>query len=155
MIRIILALMLLLISLFTQAQTEIISVEAELSMGRHSVDCTGRGACSFTVGSTSPRLNKSEVKVMSKKTTLSTFVVTIPISELSKEDEIKIAGKLFSDIKINDEIAFIQEESLLLDNTTLRNLGIQEVYNKIDSGTYSMKIHKESVEITFTLTKSE
>lgn len=155
MTRIILALLLLLLSFLAQAQTEIAPIESELSIGRHSGDCTGRGTCSFTIGSSSSRLGKPAMKTTAKKTTPSTFVITIPISKLSKEDELNMAGKLFSEIKTNDEIVFIQEEPLILDDQTIRSLGIDKRYTKIAPGAYPMNITKDKVEITFTLTESE
>jgi hypothetical protein len=155
MTRIILTLLLLLLTFLAQAQTEITPVEAELSIGRYSVDCSGRGTCSFTIGSSFSRLGKPAIKISAKKTSPSTFVITIPISKLSKEDELNMAGKLFSEIKTNDEIVFIQEEPLVLDDQTIRSLGIDKPYTTIAAGVYPMNITKNKVEITFTLTPSE
>ena len=135
---------------FSLLQAQSVARTATAAFGRHGGDCaSGRGACAFNVQSTAA--GSGTVK-SSQKITETSVVLKISRSVLAREDEIKIAGKRFSDFTANETPTFQQQEQLILDSATLQNLGISANNNKIVVGTYPMVIYADRVEITFTLT---
>lgn len=151
MIRIILTLLLLITSILLKAQTESNPLEAGFQTGKKPDCFRGVGLCDVTVQSTSAKSND----ISAYRIATNSIVIQLPVEKLSREDELNISGKLFSEIKADEEILFIQGEPLFLTIETLRNLGLEAELNKIAPGSYPMKITREKVEITFTLTPSE
>ena len=135
------------LSSFSYSQIQAKVAETQASFGRNGYDCSGRGACSFTANKTSGSvLDKSASKI-----TENTIVLQINRTAISSADEVKIAGKLFSEFKINEEAFFVQQEDLLLNTTTVVNLSLDPKYVRIAAGTYPMVIGKDKVEVVFTL----
>jgi len=87
-----------------------------------------------------------------QKTSGNTFILKVKRSELTVQDEIRIAGKAFSEIVPNEKILFQQLDAITLDSNTVANLGFQASQNKIPAGYYPMSIFNEQVEVTFTVT---
>jgi len=124
--------------------------QSTVSFGRFGNDCSsGRGVCAFNTQQTAETgtTSKSAVKTSDK-----TFILRVKRSVLTLQDEVRIAGKPFSDIAESDNILFQQIDAISLDQTTTVNLGFQEHLKKIPSGSYPMSIFKDYIEIIFTLT---
>ena len=79
------------------------------------------------------------------------FILTISRNSLVREDEIRIAGKPFKDIRPDEQLQFLQEDILLVSKMSLQNLNLDLNTNKIYPGTYPMFLGKDKVEIIFTL----
>ncbi len=149
MIKLIISTITLLLSLALTAQTQSKPSSVNASFGRHG-DCSGRGACSFGVNKTAT----SSLEKLAAKVTENTIVLTLNRTAVSQSDELKIAGKLLNDLKINDEVTFVQLDNLIIDATTLQSLNINAKFNKIAPGNYPMIIDKDKIEIVFTLRTS-
>lgn len=135
-----------LLSMASFAQIEK-SKSTQTTFGRYGSDCSsGRGACSFTVSAESKKSERNTKKVSDRSITLELNRVL-----LTPEDQIRIAGKLFSTIKDGEHPQFIQQEALNVDSASLRNLDINATYNTIQPGNYPMQITKDKVTIVFTL----
>ena len=136
----------LFISFFTVGQTS--SGNSQVTFGRYSNCTSGRGLCSFSVSKT-----ENEMLSVFKTHKISENIVVLEVrkSSITIENQIKIAGKPFSDLKENEELFFIQTENFIIDETTLLNLGIERKYNKINPGNYQMIAAKDKITITFSL----
>jgi hypothetical protein len=137
-------------SITATGQTEKTTAPSSPSFGKFGADCSsGRGACAFTIStpeSSRPTDTKSAVKVSEKS-----FTMIIKRSALTSADEIKIAGKPFSQLLIDENLAFVQQETLVIDAVSLANLNLNLSYTKILPDSYPMTVTKDKVEITFTL----
>lgn len=125
---------------------------SQATFGRYGSDCSsGRGACSFTSSktATAPIQNFRT----SKKISENTFLLEIKKNTLTEEEEIKIAGKPFSQIKQNETISFVQEQKLVIDKESLQNLDIDPKFNTVNPGNYPLTVDKETVKILFTLSE--
>jgi len=124
----------------------------KVTFGRYSNCTSGRGVCSFSIA-------KSENGISStyntRKINETTFVVQLNKAAIAIEDQIKIAGKPFHQLKENETFLFDQNEALLLDLLTLQNMEIDKKYNTIHPGSYQMIVNKESIEILFVLKAAE
>jgi len=142
-------LIMLLFTVGSIAQTENKSMPAQATFGRYGSDCSsGRGACSFTSSKTTAKITDFRT---SKKISEHTILLEIKRATLTPEDEIKIAGKLFSQINDGETLTFIQQQQLEIDAESLRNLTINPKFNTILPGNYPMTIDINSVKITFIL----
>lgn len=140
---------LLLTALFNTLQAQTTSRTATVSFGRYGEECTsGRGACAFNVQNNAA--NASSTK-SSQKIDENSLLLKISRNVLSREDEVKIAGKRFSEFAANETPTFLQQDQLILDNTTLQNLGISTTHSTIAIGTYPMTIYNDRIEVKFTL----
>ena len=145
MTKILISIAVLLLSVVAVAQNENRKA-SQASFGRYGSDCSsGRGACSFTV-STDANSGRSSKKLSDK-----TITLEISRSQLTADEEIRIAGKPFAKFKSTETPIFIQSESIILDKTTLKNLDINPIFNAIQPGNYPMQITKDKVTIVFTL----
>lgn len=134
-----------LLSITSFAQTEKTKA-SQTTFGRYGADCSsGRGACSFTVSTEAKSARHS------KKLSDNSITLEISRSHLTEEEQIRIAGKVFSKIKPGEKPEFIQQESLTVDKPSLKNLEINSVFNTIQPGKYPMQITKDKVTIIFTL----
>ena len=137
---------------FSLLQAQSVARTATVAFGRHGGDCaSGRGACAFSAQSTvaGPGTEKSSQKISE-----TSVVLKISRNVMTREDEIKIAGKRFSEFAANETPIFQQQEQLVLDSATLQNLGINSSNNKIAVGTYPMVIYADRIEVTFTLSSN-
>lgn len=143
MLKIITATVFLLLPVLAFAQSQ----KTTATFGRHSDCASGRGACSFSVLS-NPQVFEGMV---SRKIAEGVFVLEITRSQLSEDEQTRIAGKPFDALKDKANTVFIQQESIFLDTQTLKNLGLKSANNKIEAGNYPMTITKDKVEIIFDL----
>ena len=140
----------LLLPLFAAAQTENKTAPAQATFGRYGSDCSsGRGACSFT--SAKSNTAKTTEFRTSKKISENTMLLEIKRVAITTDEEIKIAGKLFSQINAGEELFFLQQQALTLDIESLQNLEISTKFNTIQPGNYPLVIDKNTVKILFTL----
>ncbi len=145
MTKILVAIAVSLLSVVAVAQNESRKA-SQASFGRYGADCSsGRGACSFTV---SPDANSGQ---SSKKASDKSVTLEINRNQLTPDEEIRIAGKSFAQFKSTETPIFIQQETIILDKTTLKNLDINPIFNAIQPGNYPMQITKDKVTIVFTL----
>ena len=114
---------------------------------------SGRGICSFSA--TNNTLTKTTDNTVLKKINETTFVLQMSRTAISKEDEIQILGKNFSEIKENELVSFVQTEDLYVDNDALKNLNIDPKHNKIAAGNYTILFSKENLEILFILKSAQ
>lgn len=150
--KILFTITILLLSLISFAQNQNKSAITQATFGRYGSDCSsGRGACSFISSKTvtAPIQNFRT----SKKISENTFLLEIKKHTLTAEEEIKIAGKPFSQIKTNETITFVQEQKLIIDKESLQNLDIDPKFNTVNPGNYSLTVDKETVKILFTLSE--
>lgn len=141
--------MIFLLPLITIAQTQNKSSSAQATFGRYGSDCSsGRGACSFTSSKTTAKTTDFST---SKKISEHTILLEIQRTVLSSDEEIKIAGKSFSQINPGETLAFVQQQPLEIDIESLQNLAINPKFNTILPGNYPMTIDINSVKITFIL----
>ena len=141
------AIMILLLPSIAVAQTENKSTPAQATFGRYGSDCSsGRGACSFTSSKTTAKTTDFRT---SKKISEHTILLEIKRTALSSDEEIKIAGKPFSQIDAGEILTFVQQQPLEIDIESLHNLAINQKFNTILPGNYPMTIDKDSVKITF------
>ena len=134
-----------LLSMASFAQTEKTKA-SQTTFGRYGANCSsGRGACSFTVSTEAKSARHS------KKLSDNSITLEINTSQLTEEEQIRIAGKVFSKIKPGEKPEFIQQESLTVDKPSLKNLEINSAFNTIQPGKYPMQITKDKVTIIFTL----
>ena len=132
------------------AQTNLKGIAAAATFGRYGTNCsTGRGACSFIAGTQNDRLSFA----MSEKVGGNILKLTISRIAISMNDELRIAGKPFSEVTL--PTFFVQEMALKIDTTIVRKLAIDTKYNTIAPAQYPMRIDQEKVEIDFVLTISE
>lgn len=118
--------------------------------GQNQPCMSGRGVCSFSVS------NQQTVNgIASKKINETTFALQMSRTAISKEDEIQIVGKNFSEIKENELVSFVQTEDLYIENLVLKNLNIDPKNNKIAAGNYPILFSKENIEILFTLKSAQ
>lgn len=142
----------LLLSLISHAQNQTKSAITQATFGRYGSDCSsGRGACSFT----SSKAATAPIQDLrtSKKISENTFLLEIKKHTLTAEEEVKIAGKPFSQIKQNETITFVQEQKLIIDKESLQNLDIDPKFNTVNPGQYILTVDKETVKILFTLSE--
>jgi len=141
----------LLTSFFLKAQTDSNPLEAAFQTGKKPDCFRGVGLCDVVVQSNSAKISD----ISAYRIATNTIVIQFPIEKITRQDELNIAGKLFSEIKTDEEILFIQEEPLFLNIETVRNLGLEAELNRIAPGFYPIKITREKVEITLTIQPSE
>lgn len=142
----------LLLSLISHAQNQTKSAITQATFGRYGSDCSsGRGACSFTSSKTATA--PIQDLRTSKKISENTFLLEIKKHTLTAEEEVKIAGKSFSQIKQNETITFVQEQKLIIDQESLQNLDIDPKFNTVNPGQYLLTVDKETVKILFTLSE--
>jgi hypothetical protein len=114
------------------------------------VDCSsGRGVCSFGVSSNGAA-KAIDTRIATKLSDIS-FKMTIFTSVITINDEIRIAGKPFSQITVDELLTFIQQEVMTVDAATLNNLLLDPGRNKINPAMYPLAVFKDRVEIIFTL----
>ncbi len=141
-------LLVLLLPLTLAAQDET-TVSTSSTFGRYNNCTSGRGACGITID---PSNNgKHAAAIYSKTMSEQSFILTINRTALVAEDEIRIAGKRFSEIQPDEQLQFVQEETLLVSGISLQNLRLDRSANKIYPGIYPMFLSKDKVEIFFTL----
>ena len=133
-----------LLPLLSAAQS---GIATAATFGRHSDCASGRGACSFS-------LSKSETGKHSRKASENTLVLEMNNGTLTNEDQIRIAGKPFKNLKENEGTVFIQYEAIMLDSTSLEALNLNGKLKWIPAGNYPMQITKDKTEIIFTLKTS-
>lgn len=136
------------VMLFTFGPITQSGITTTATFGRHSDCSTGRGACSFS-------LSKFETGMYSRKTADNTVTLEIDNRTLKDEEQKKIAGKLFSEIKEGETPVFVQQESIALDSTAIENLNLNRKYNRIVAGNYPMQITKDKTEIVFQLKNTD
>jgi hypothetical protein len=147
MIKIIITMTILLLSLFSIAQTEDKIVYADIR-GR---DCHGgSGLCSVMATET----NKTATNNL-KLSKLSTkeILVELKWNELSIEEQINHFGKQISKLTSDDKLVFIQDYDLILDEKTLHYLDIDSKYNLLKKGSYSIEISNDQLQIILILTE--
>lgn len=113
-------------------------------------DCNGgSGLCSFeqSIGK-----NNSATNVVLKKISDKTIAMIIDRESLSKETQISITGKSFSEISEKEHSEFTQEKDISLDDGVLRNLEIDPKYNLIKEGKYPILLEEEKVVVILPLT---
>lgn len=133
----------------TDAGAQVTARQSSASFGRFGADCSsGRGVCSFNVQQVAATPASSQ---SAEKTSANTFVVRIKRSEISSPDELKIAGKSFSQIGASERPTFEQSDPVTLDKATLANLGFPSTMNRIPAGNYPISIYTDHVEVTFTV----
>jgi hypothetical protein len=143
------AIALLALPILSFAQTEAKLNPVQATFGRYGADCSsGRGACSFTVVKNDAN---SISKASSRKISENMIILQISRSAITKQEEIKIAGKPFSEFAANEMPAFIQQEDLYLNPETLQSLNIDLKYTRISAGNYPMTIEKDKIEVVFML----
>lgn len=79
------------------------------------------------------------------------FILSLSRKSLQPEDEIRIAGKPFAEIGVDDQLQFVQHDVLLVSKLSLEHLNLDISTNKIYPGNYPMFLSKDKVEILFTL----
>jgi hypothetical protein len=145
-----LTLLTVMVSVLLHAQAEN-KTTTQTTFGRYGTNCSsGRGACSFAAA----KDPQTESPVSAKKMSEQSFRLKILRNSLTQNDEIKIAGKPFAELAAKEQLVFVQQDDLLLSETTLQNLQINPKYNKIAAGNYPMAINGAIIEVVFTL-KSE
>jgi hypothetical protein len=131
------------------SQTPAKQTPVETTFGRYGSDCSsGRGACSFTVLKTETDLISGKT---SRKISENAIVLQISRKAITKQEEIKIAGKPFDEFASNETPLFVQSDDLYLDPETVQNLSVDMKYSRISAGNYPMTISKDKIEVTFTL----
>ncbi|WP_417352799.1 hypothetical protein [Flavobacterium alkalisoli] len=122
------------------------SVDASYKQGRTS-DCFGRGMCQTSFGNTLT----GTTSVTAYKINETSFGLQIKRESLSQDDEISIAGKAFKEFTNDTPPVFLMPEALLIDATSLQNLGLNKDYNVIPTGEYDIFLTEETVTIVFVL----
>jgi len=141
---------LLAIGTYYSGYTQVTAKESTATFGRYGNDCSnGRGICAFNVQQAPVNTNTAK---SSQKISDNTFVFKISRKNLTVQDEIRIAGKAFSDILTGEKILFQQIDTISLDKNTVGNLGFPASLNKIAVGEYPIIIYSDRIEITFTVT---
>ncbi len=148
--KILIYLLILVASSFSvTAQTNQKKASTETTFGRYNNCSSGRGACGITINVAEN--GKQLPNTYSKNMSEHSFILTINRSSLAREDEIRIAGKPFKDIRPEEQLQFLQEDILLVSKLSLQNLNLEISANKIYPGSYPMFLGKDKVEIIFTL----
>ncbi|HEY0092490.1 MAG TPA: hypothetical protein VGB43_08400 [Flavobacterium sp.] len=143
----------LLLHIHAIAQTETKPISTKATFGRYGANCSsGRGVCSFSALGEETRIATA---ARSWKVGVNTLVVEFQTALLSIDDQIRIAGKAFNDVRENETSTFIQQERLILSKETLANLDMDPLCDLIDAGNYDMHIGKERAEIIIKLKPSE
>ncbi len=117
------------------------------TFGRHTNCSSGRGACGITISASDAKTATQYSKAMSEHS----FILSLSRKSLQPEDEIRIAGKPFAEIKMDDQLQFVQHDILLVSKLSLEQLNLDISTNKIYPGNYPMFLSKDKVEILFTL----
>jgi len=136
-----------LLPLVSVAQFTSRTASATPTFGRHTNCSAGRGACGITIEPSNGKPANTFSKTMSEHS----FILTISRKSLLREDEIRIAGKPFNEIRDDDQLLFVQEDILLVSKLSLEHLNLDSATNKIYPGNYPMFLSKDKVEILFTL----
>ena len=136
----------LLVHMLSSAQA-LRAANSNPTFGRHGC-LSGRGLCGFT---TNPPKAKHIPATYFKNMSEHSFILTISRKSLVPEDEIRIAGKPFSQIAADEQLLFVQHETLLVSKLSLQHLDLDSNTNKIYPGNYPMFLSNDKVEILFTL----
>ena len=111
-------------------------------------DCDGGiGICS------AKKTNKSDGNISIQKIDEDTFVLSILRASLTLNEETSIAGQSFSEFHAKFPKSFAQNGDFYFSDEVLETLGIDSKYNLLREGVYPMRIDKDFVKITLTLTE--
>ena len=138
--------MLIALPLLSIAQTER-TITADIR-GRN---CSGGlGLCSV---STSVELEKTnqEYKTLAFKLDESTVELQFNKTLLSEEEQKSLLNTTLMKITASQNIEFVQEEDLVIDNETLLFLGIAPKYNTIKKGNYPLEITDHTIKVKLKL----
>ncbi|MFC4739390.1 hypothetical protein ACFO3U_05235 [Flavobacterium ponti] len=136
----------ILIALITSAQTEKITTNYGIMR-----DCFGGfGQCDYP----NDTLNRSQLGRKLLLVDKDVFKLEIDRNQITKEEELFLAGKRLSLLKKDENPLFIQQEDILIDDELLIQLGIDSKFKLLKKGSYPTLITDEKVIITFTLVEN-
>ncbi|MCP4052318.1 MAG: hypothetical protein GY739_04475 [Mesoflavibacter sp.] len=125
------------------SQANKLSTEANLTFGRHSLDCSGRGTCSFT----SPDNKQANTEIIYNKD--NTLSLIIDRTRITMEDELKITGQNLQETYRSEDLTFVMEEDFEIPIEIKTKLNMSS--NLIVKGTYPIQVNETHFIITITL----
>jgi len=81
------------------------------------------------------------------------LIVVINRNSISPEQEIKICGKLFIELEINETPFYKSKMDMILSKIVLKELNLDINYNLIKKGNHPVIIFKDKIKIQVALTK--
>lgn len=127
-------------------EAEKATINAELSFGRLGLDCSGRGVCSFNTNT-----NKAQLNTQITYNKGNTITLIIDRTKITKTEEYKIVGQYLATTSKVNELTFIMEDDLDLDDETKTSLKTANHLTKIAKGNYPVFITKDTFTITLKL----
>lgn len=137
---------LIVLPLLSIAQTEL-KINAEIR-GR---SCNGGfGLCSVSTTAEMQKINQ-EIKTSALKINDTTVVLVFNKTLLSEQEQKSLLNTTLNKITASQNIEFIQEDDLFIDDETLKILGIASKYNIIKKGNYPLVITNDTIKVTLKL----
>jgi len=148
MIKITATIILMLVTLMANAQTEK-TTTTDYGIMR---DCFGGfGQCSAP----NDTINKSQTGRRFSKINNNSFILEIDRVNITEDEELYLAGKKLSMLDENERPVFSQHEDIILSDETLRQFGVDSKYKLLKKGSYPTIITEEKVIITITLVENK
>lgn len=124
----------------------IATVNTQITFGRQSLDCRGRGTCNFEKAENIENANATATYNKDNTVTL-----IIDRTKITKENEVKIVGKPLDDVFKVNELVFVMDEDFVLEKEIKSSLKTPEQVTKLAKGNYPIQITKETITITIKL----
>lgn len=138
--------MLLALPLLTIGQTEL-KINADVR-GRN---CSGGlGLCSVSTTAEIQKTNQ-EYKTKAFKLDETTVILEFNKTLLSEDEQKSLLNTTLNKITASQNIEFVQEDDLFIDNETLKILGIASKYNILKKGNYPLVITNDTINVTLKL----
>ena len=122
------------------------AINAQITFGRQSLDCRGRGTCSFEKVESIKEANA--IVTYNKDNTIT---LIIDRTKITKEDEAKIVGKPIAEVLNVNKLVFTIQDDLTLETEIKSNLKTEQNITKIAKGNYPIQVTKETFTITIKL----
>lgn len=140
------ALLCLLTSAYAQEEINENSIEASLSFGKYTDCLRPGGICTFKKSTEEKNPNTQAVFTKDK-----TLTIYIKRDAITLEDEVKIAGQEINKNTAIEELTFMMEEELILNEEAIKALQLPENLTTIATGSYPLLVTEKYFIITLKL----
>ena len=86
-----------------------------------------------------------------KKQTTTSMIIEMDTVKLCADDQLRMFGKEFKQVTLDESLTFIQEDDFIFDINTLLHLGLDPGFRLLKKGTYPLEINHGIVQISITL----